>query len=90
MNRLIFNALKCKQSVKMNNNLQKIIRRFDRFLTVLMIQWLSFMNWFNTLCMKLSFHKVQNMNCFIVAKYKKMQAEFKNRTTSVKAYLTIN
>ena len=44
MSRLIFNALKHKQSVKMNNDLQKIIRRFDKLLTVLMIQRLSFMN----------------------------------------------
>ncbi len=37
MSRLIFNALKRKQSVKMNDDLQKIIRRFDKLLTVLMI-----------------------------------------------------
>ncbi len=74
----------------MNNDLQKIIRRFDKLLTVLMIQWLSFMNWFNTLCTKLSSHEVQDVNCLIVAKYKKMQAELKNRITSVKAYSTIN
>ncbi len=48
------------------------------------------MNWFNTLCTKLSSHEVQNVNCFIVAKYKEMQAELKNRTTSVRMYLTIN
>ncbi len=90
MNRLIFNALKRKQSVKMNNDLQKIIRRFDKLLTMLMIQWLSFMNWFNTLCTKLSSHKVQNVNCFIVAKYREMQAELKNRTTSVKVYSMID
>ncbi len=90
MSRSIFNALKRKQSVKMNDDLQKIIRRFDKLLTVLMIQRLSFMNWFNMLCMKLSSHEVQDVNCLIVAKYKKMQAELKNRTTSVKAYSTIN
>ncbi len=90
MSKSIFNALKCKQNVKMNDNLQKIIRRFDKLLTVFMIQWLSFMNWFDTLCMKLSSHEVQDVNCFIVAKYKKMQAELKNKTTSVKVYLTIN
>ncbi len=90
MSRLIFNALKCKQSVKMNDDLQKIIRRFDKLLTVLMIQWLSFMNWFNTLCMKLSFYEVQDVNCLIVIKYKKMQVKRKNRTTSVKAYSMIN
>ncbi len=90
MNRSIFNALKHKQSVKMNNDLQKIIRRFDRLLTVLMIQWLSFMNWFNMLCTKLSSHEVQDVNCFIVAKYKEMQAELKNRTTSMRIYSTIN
>ncbi len=90
MNRLIFNALKRKQNVKMNDNLQKIIRRFDKLFTVLMIQWLSFMNWFNTLCMKLSFHEVRNVNCLIVAKYREMQAELKNRTTSVRVYSTID
>ncbi len=90
MSKSIFNALKCKQSVKMNDDLQKIIRRFDRLLTVLMIQWLSFMNWFNTLCTKLFSHEVQDVNCLIVAKYKKMQAELKNRITSVKAYSMIN
>ncbi len=37
MSKLIFNALKRKQSVKMNDDLQKIIRRFDRFLTVLIV-----------------------------------------------------
>ncbi len=90
MSRSIFNALKCKQSVKMNDDLQKIIKRFDKLLTVLMIQQLSFMNWFNMLCMKLSSHEVQDVNCLIVAKYRKMQAELKNRTTSVKVYLMIN
>ncbi len=90
MSRLIFNALKCKQNVKMNDDLQKIIRRFDRLLTVLMIQWLSFMNWFNTLCTKLFSHEVQDVNCLMIAKYREMQAEFKNRTISVKAYLMIN
>ncbi len=64
--------------------------RFVTLLAVLMIQWLSFMNWFNTLCMKLSSHEVQDVNCLIVAKYREMQAELKNRTTSVKAYSTIN
>ncbi len=90
MSRLIFNALKRKQSVKMNDDLQKIIRRFDRLLTVLMIWWLSFMNWFSTLCMKLSSHEVRDVNCFIVAKYKEMQAELKNRTTSMKVYSMID
>ena len=90
MSRLIFNALKHKQSVKMNNDLQKIIKRFDKLLTVLMIQRLSFMNWFDTLCMKLSSHEVQDVNCLIVAKYREMQAELKNRTTSVRMYSTIN
>ncbi len=74
----------------MNDNLQKIIRKFDKLLTVLMIQRLSFMNWFNTLCMKLFSHEVRDVNCFIVAKYRKMQAELKNRTTSVRVYSTIN
>ncbi len=90
MSKSIFNALKRKQNVKMNDDLQKIIRKFDRLLTVLMIQWLSFMNWFNMLCTKLSSHEVQDVNCFIVAKYRKMQAELKNRTTSVRAYSTID
>jgi len=40
--------------------------------------------------MKLSSHEVQDVNCLIVAKYRKMQAELKNRTTSVKVYLMIN
>ncbi len=90
MSRSIFNALKCKQNVKINDDLQKIIRRFDKLLTVLMIQQLSFMNWFNMLCTKLSSHEVQDVNCFIVAKYREMQAELKNRTTSVRVYSTIN
>ncbi len=90
MNRSIFNALKRKQNVKMNNDLQKIIRRFDRLFTVLMIQQLSFMNWFNMLCMKLSSYEVQDVNCLIVAKYREMQAKLKNRTTSVRMYLTID
>ncbi len=90
MSRSIFNTLKRKQNVKMNDDLQKIIRRFDRLFTVLMIQWLSFMNWFNTLCMKLSSHEVQDVNCLIIAKYREMQAELKNRITSVKAYSMIN
>ncbi len=42
------------------------------------------------LCTKLSSHEVQNVNCFIVAKYREMQAKLKNRTTSMKAYSTIN
>ncbi len=90
MSRLIFNALKRKQSIKMNDDLQKIIRRFNKLLTVLMIQRLSFMNWFNTLCTKLSSHEVQDVNCLIVTKYREMQAELKNRTTSVRMYSTIN
>ncbi len=90
MNRSIFNALKRKQSIKMNDNLQKIIRRFDKFLTVLMIWQLSFMNWFNTLCTKLFSYEVQNVNCFIVAKYIEMQAKLENRTTSVRVYSMIN
>ncbi len=90
MSRSIFNVLKCKQSVKMNDDLQKIIRRFDRLLTVLMIQQLSFMNWFDMLCTKLSSHEVQNVNCLIVAKYREMQAELKNRTTSVRVYSMID
>ncbi len=90
MSKSIFNALKRKQSVKINDDLQKIIRRFDRLLTVLMIQRLSFMNWFDMLCMKLSSHEVRDVNCFIIAKYKEMQAKLKNRTTSVKAYSMID
>ncbi len=90
MNRSIFNTLKRKQSVKMNDNLQKIIRRFDKLLTVLMIWWLSFMNWFNTLCTKLSSHEVQDVNCLIVVKYREMQAKLKNRTTSVRIYSMID
>ncbi len=90
MSRLIFNALKCKQSIKMNDDLQKIIRKFDKLLTVFMIQWLSFINWFNTLCIKLFSHEVQDVNCLIIAKYKEMQAKLKNKTTSVRIYLTLN
>ncbi len=90
MSKSIFNALKRKQSVKINDDLQKIIRRFDRLLTVLMIQRLSFMNWFDMLCTKLSSHEVRDVNCFIIAKYKEMQAKLKNRTTSVKAYSMID
>jgi len=40
--------------------------------------------------MKLSFYEVQDVNCLIVIKYKKMQVKLKNRTTSVKAYSMIN
>ncbi len=90
MSRSIFNALKRKQNVKMNDDLQKIIRRFDRLFTVLMIQWLSFMNWFDTLCTKLFSHEVRDVNCLIVTKYREMQAKLKNRTTSVRMYSTIN
>ncbi len=45
------------------------------------------MNSFDTLCTKLSSHEVQDVNCLIVAK---MQAELKNRITSVRVYSTIN
>ncbi len=90
MSRSIFNALKRKQNVKMSDDLQKIIRRFDRLFTVLMIQWLSFMNWFNTLCTKLSSHEVRDVNCLIVTKYREMQTKLKNRTTSVRMYSTID
>ena len=37
MSKSIFNALKRKQNVKMNDDLQKTIKRFDKFLIVLMI-----------------------------------------------------
>ncbi len=48
----MFNALKCKHDVQMNNKLQKIARKFDKLLTLLMIQHLSSMNWFNALCVR--------------------------------------
>ncbi len=38
MSRSIFNVLKRKQNVKMNDDLQKIVRRFDKLLIMLMIQ----------------------------------------------------
>jgi len=40
----MFNALKRKHDVQMNDELQKIVRKFDKLLTLLMIQRLSSMN----------------------------------------------
>jgi len=86
----MFNALKCKHDVQMNNELQKIARKFDRLLTLLMIQRLLSMNWFNTLCMKLSSYEMQNVNCSIIKKYKEMHARLKSKTArSVKEKLQV-
>jgi hypothetical protein len=78
--RSVSNALKRKQDVKMNDDLQKIARRFGRLLTLLMIRRLPSMNWFGTPCMKLPSHEVRDVNCPIVEKYREMQAELKDRT----------
>ncbi len=40
----MFNVLKRKHDVQMNDELQKIARKFDRLLTLFMIQRLSLMN----------------------------------------------
>ncbi len=74
----------------MNNELQKIARKFDKLLTLLMIQRLSSMNWFDALCMKLSSHEMQDVNCSIIKKYKKMHAKLKSKTArSVKEKLRV-
>ncbi len=87
----MFNALKHKHDVQMNDELQKIARKFDRFLTLLMIQRLSSMNWFDTLCMKLSSYEMQDVNCLIIEKYKKMHARLKSKTArSVKEELRVH
>ncbi len=90
-NKSMFNTLKHKHDVQINDELQKIIRKFDKFLTFLMIQRLSSMNWFNALCMKLSSHEMQDVNCSIIEKYKKMHARLKSKTArSVKEELQVH
>jgi len=87
----MFNALKCKHDVQMNDELQKIARKFDRLFTFLMIQHLSSMNWFDALCIKLSSHKMQDVNCSIIEKYKKMHARLESKTArSVKEELRVH
>ncbi len=89
--KLMFNALKCKHDVQMNDELQKITRKFDRLLILLMIQHLSSMNWFNALCMKLSSHEMQDVNCSIIEKYKEMHAKLESKTArSVKEKLQVH
>ncbi len=87
----MFNALKHKHDVQMNDELQKIARKFDKLLTLLMIWHLSSMNWFNALCMKLSSHEMQDVNCLIIEKYKKMHARLESKTArSVKEKLQVH
>ncbi len=89
--KLMFNALKRKHDVQMNDKLQKIIRKFDRLLTLLMIQRLSSMNWFNALCIKLFSHEMQDVNCSNLEKYKKMHAKLESKTAkSVKEELQVH
>ncbi len=87
----MFNALKHKHNVQMNDELQKIARKFDKFLILLMIQHLSSINWFNILCIKLSSHKMQDVNCSIIEKYKKMYVKLESKNTrSVKEELQVH
>ena len=87
----MFNALKCKHDVQMNDELQKIARKFNKLLTFLIIQRLSSMNWFDIFCMKLSSHEMQDVNCSIIKKYKKMHAKLESKTArSVKEELWIH
>ncbi len=87
----MFNALKCKHDVQINDELQKIARKFDKLLTLFMIQRLSSMNWFNALCMKLSSHEMQDVNCSIIEKYKEMHAKLESKTAkSVKEELQVH
>jgi len=86
----MFNALKHKHDVQMNDELQKIARKFDKLLTLFLIQRLLSMNWFDALCMKLSSHEMQDVNCSIIKKYKKMHAKFESKTArSVKEELQV-
>jgi len=86
----MFNALKHKHNVQMNDELQKIARKFNRLLTLLMIQRLSSMNWFNVLCMKLFSHEMRDVNCSIIEKYKEMHTKLKSKTArSVKEELQV-
>ncbi len=87
----MFNALKCKHDVQMNDELQKTARKFDKLLILFMIRCLSSMNWFNILCMKLSSHEMQDVNCSIIKKYKKMHVRLESKTArSVKEELQIH
>jgi len=87
----MFNALKCKHDVQMNDELQKIARKFNKLLTLLIIQRLSSMNCFDVFCMKLSSHEMQDVNCSIIKKYKEMHAKHKSKTArSVKEELWIH
>ncbi len=87
----MFNALKCKHDVQINDELQKIARKFDKLLILFMIQRLSSMNWFNALCMKLSSHEMQDVNCSIIEKYKEMHAKLESKTAkSVKEELQVH
>jgi len=87
----MFNALKRKHDVQMNDELQKIARKFDKLLTFLMIQRLSSMNWFDALCMKLSSYKMQDVNCSIIEKYKEMHTKLESKTArSVKKELQVH
>jgi len=87
----MFNALKRKHDVQMNDELQKIARKFDRPLTLFMIQRLSLMNWFDALCIKLSSHEIQDVNCSIIKKYKEMHVKLKSKTArSVKEELRVH
>ena len=48
------------------------------------------MNWFDALCMKLFSHEMQDVNCSIIEKYKKMHAKFESKTArSVKEELQV-
>ncbi len=86
----MFNALKRKHDVQMNDKLQKIVRKFDRLLTLLMIQRLSSMNWFDALCMKLFSHEMQDVNCSNLEKYKKIHVKLESKTAkSVKEELQV-
>ncbi len=87
----MFNTLKHKHNVQMNNELQKITRKFDKLLTLLMIWHLSSINWFNTLCMKLFSYEMQDVNCLIIKKYKKMHAKLESKIArSVKEKLQVH
>ena len=87
----MFNALKCKHDVQMNDELQKIARKFNKLLTLLIIQRLSSMNCFDVFCMKLSSHEMQDVNCSIIKKYKEMHAKLKSKTArSVKEELRVH
>ena len=87
----MFNALKHKHNVQMNDELQKIARKFNKFLILLMIQHLSSINWFNILCIKLSSHEMQDVNCSIIEKYKKMYVKLESKNTrSVKEELQVH